>query len=97
MSKNKSVDINMEDNNATEQSQLSETQMVNDIKSAFSLVTQENGIAHLIIDVVGESVNTLKGEFAEQITQVIADIKADKSILGIVLCSGKKKLFCCWR
>jgi 3-hydroxyacyl-CoA dehydrogenase/enoyl-CoA hydratase/3-hydroxybutyryl-CoA epimerase len=93
MSKNKSVDINMEDNNATEQSQLSETQMVNDIKSAFSLVTQENGIAHLIIDVVGESVNTLKGEFAEQITQVIADIKADKSILGIVLCSGKKNCF----
>jgi 3-hydroxyacyl-CoA dehydrogenase/enoyl-CoA hydratase/3-hydroxybutyryl-CoA epimerase len=93
MSKNKSVDINMEDNNATEQSQLSETQMVNDKKSAFSLVTQENGIAHLIIDVVGESVNTLKGEFAEQITQVIADIKADKSILGIVLCSGKKNCF----
>jgi 3-hydroxyacyl-CoA dehydrogenase/enoyl-CoA hydratase/3-hydroxybutyryl-CoA epimerase len=93
MSKNKSEDINMEDNNATEQSQLSETQMVNDKKSAFSLVTQENGIAHLIIDVVGESVNTLKGEFAEQITQVIADIKADKSILGIVLCSGKKNCF----
>jgi 3-hydroxyacyl-CoA dehydrogenase/enoyl-CoA hydratase/3-hydroxybutyryl-CoA epimerase len=83
----------MEDNNATEQSQLSETQMVNDKKSAFSLVTQENGIAHLIIDVVGESVNTLKGEFAEQITQVIADIKADKSILGIVLCSGKRNCF----
>jgi 3-hydroxyacyl-CoA dehydrogenase/enoyl-CoA hydratase/3-hydroxybutyryl-CoA epimerase len=93
MSKNKSEEKDMEDNNATEQSQLSETEMVNDKESAFSLVTQENGIAHLIIDVVDESVNTLKGEFAEQITQVIADIKADKSILGIVLCSGKKDCF----
>ena len=93
MTENTSEKINMADNKATEQSQLSETQMVNKKNSAFSLMTQENGVAHLIIDVVGESVNTLKGEFSEQITQVIADIKADKSILGIVLCSGKKDCF----
>ena len=33
--------------------------------SSFSLVQQDNGIAHLIIDVVGESMNTLKAEFID--------------------------------
>jgi 3-hydroxyacyl-CoA dehydrogenase/enoyl-CoA hydratase/3-hydroxybutyryl-CoA epimerase len=83
----------MEENNIAEQSESTESQPINDNNSAFSLVTQDNGIAHLVIDVVGESVNTLKGEFAEQITQVIADIKAEKSIIGIVLCSGKTNCF----
>ena len=61
--------------------------------SAFKLVCHDNGIAHLVIDVIGESVNTLKAEFAEQITAVLTEIKADKSIIGIVLCSGKKDSF----
>ncbi|TMM44843.1 fatty acid oxidation complex subunit alpha FadJ [Colwellia ponticola] len=61
--------------------------------SAFTLVRHDNGIAHLVIDVIGESVNTLKTEFAEQINVVLADIKADKSITGIVLCSGKQDSF----
>lgn len=61
--------------------------------SAFTLVLHDNGIAHLVIDVIGESVNTLKTEFAEQIDAVLAEIKADKTITGIVLCSGKKGSF----
>ena len=61
--------------------------------SAFTLNRQENGIAHLVIDVVDENVNTLKAEFAEQINAVLADIKADKTITGIVLCSGKQGTF----
>ncbi|MFQ3209905.1 MAG: 3-hydroxyacyl-CoA dehydrogenase/enoyl-CoA hydratase/3-hydroxybutyryl-CoA epimerase [Alteromonadaceae bacterium] len=61
--------------------------------SAFTLVRHDNGIAHLVIDVVGENVNTLKAEFSEQINVVLAEIKADKSITGIVLCSGKKNSF----
>jgi 3-hydroxyacyl-CoA dehydrogenase/enoyl-CoA hydratase/3-hydroxybutyryl-CoA epimerase len=93
MTENKSEKIDMEENNIAEQSESTESQPINDNNSAFSLVTQDNGIAHLVIDVVGESVNTLKGEFAEQITQVIADIKAEKSIIGIVLCSGKTNCF----
>jgi 3-hydroxyacyl-CoA dehydrogenase/enoyl-CoA hydratase/3-hydroxybutyryl-CoA epimerase len=93
MTENNSEKIDMEENNIAEQSESTESQPINDNKSAFSLVTQDNGIAHLVIDVVGESVNTLKGEFAEQITQVIADIKAEKSIIGIVLCSGKTNCF----
>lgn len=61
--------------------------------SAFTLVRHDNGIAHLVIDVIGESVNTLKTEFSEQIDAVLAEIKADKTITGIVLCSGKKGSF----
>ena len=93
MTENKSEKIDMEENSIAEQSESTESQPINDTNSAFCLVTQDNGIARLVIDVVGESVNTLKGEFAEQITQVIADIKADKSIIGIVLCSGKTNCF----
>lgn len=61
--------------------------------SAFTLVRQENGIAHLVMDVVGETMNTLKAEFAEQVTDVLAEIKADTAIMGIVLCSGKQDSF----
>jgi 3-hydroxyacyl-CoA dehydrogenase/enoyl-CoA hydratase/3-hydroxybutyryl-CoA epimerase len=62
-------------------------------ESAFTLVRHENGIAHLVIDVIGENVNTLKTEFTEQINTVLAEIKSDKSITGIVLCSGKENSF----
>ncbi len=63
------------------------------VASAFSLTKQESGIAHLVMDVVDESMNTLKAEFSEQITQILSEIKADKSITGIVLCSGKANSF----
>jgi len=61
--------------------------------SAFTLVRQENGIAHLVMDVVDDTMNTLKAEFAEQVTDVLAEIKADAAITGVVLCSGKKDSF----
>jgi 3-hydroxyacyl-CoA dehydrogenase/enoyl-CoA hydratase/3-hydroxybutyryl-CoA epimerase len=61
--------------------------------SAFTLKRQDNGIAYLVIDVVGENVNTLKSEFTEQIQAVLAEVKADNSITGIVLCSGKVGTF----
>ena len=61
--------------------------------SAFTLVRQDNGIAKLIMDVVGDSMNTLKAEFVEQISQVLTQIRADKSITGLLLISGKKGSF----
>ena len=61
--------------------------------SAFTLVRQDNGIAHLVIDVVGDTMNTLKAEFGTQVTDVLAEIKSDTAIRGIVLCSGKKDSF----
>lgn len=45
------------------------------------------------MNVVGDAMNTLKAEFTEQIVNILADIKADNSIKGIVLMSGKKNSF----
>ncbi|REL26166.1 fatty acid oxidation complex subunit alpha FadJ [Thalassotalea euphylliae] len=61
--------------------------------SVFTLTRQENGIAHLIMDVPGESMNTLKAEFTEQVTEMLKAIKDDSSITGIVVVSGKKDSF----
>ncbi len=61
--------------------------------SSFSLVQQDNGIAHLNIDVVGESMNTLKAEFIDEISVMLDKIEADNAIKGIVLLSGKADSF----
>ena len=61
--------------------------------SAFTLKRQENGIAYLIMDVPGETMNTLKAEFSEQITEMLQAIKADDSISGVVITSGKADSF----
>lgn len=61
--------------------------------NTFSLARQENGIAHLIMDVKGESMNTLKAEFAEEIASTLKEIREDKAIKGLVLLSGKADSF----
>ena len=61
--------------------------------SAFTLTRQDNGVAILTMDVPGESMNTLKSEFGEQINAMLDEIDADKSIKGVILASGKKKSF----
>jgi len=61
--------------------------------SAFTLETREDGVAIVTMDVVGESMNTLKVEFAEQIENVLQQINADKSIKGVVVISGKRNSF----
>jgi len=71
--------------------QQTDTQTQN--QSAFSLETRDDGIAILTMDVPGESMNTLKMEFAEQVTQVLDQIESDSSITGVVLVSGKKDSF----
>ncbi|QOL24445.1 fatty acid oxidation complex subunit alpha FadJ [Thalassotalea sp. LPB0316] len=62
-------------------------------QSAFELIKQDSGIAHLVMDVKGDTMNTLKAEFGDEISQVLADIKADTSLKGIVLVSGKPDSF----
>ncbi len=64
-----------------------------DNNSTFSLARQENGIAHLIMDVKGDSMNTLKAEFAEEISEILKEIREDKAIKGLVLVSGKEDSF----
>lgn len=82
----------MTDNNVDTMNEVNNNQ-ANTNSSTFTLVRQENGIAHLIMDVVEDTMNTLKAEFAEQVTAVLAQIKADNTIKGIVLCSGKQDSF----
>ena len=59
----------------------------------FSLARQENGIAHLIMDVKGDSMNTLKTEFGDEIAEILKEIRQDQTITGIVLVSGKADSF----
>jgi len=61
--------------------------------STFTLIRQDNGIAHLVMDVIGETMNTLKAEFSEEIDEVLKEIRNDNTIKGIVLLSGKKDSF----
>jgi len=61
--------------------------------SAFSVVKQDNGIAHLVMDVPNETMNTLKSEFGEQVTEVFKQIREDDEITGVVVTSGKKDSF----
>lgn len=61
----------------------------------FNLSRRDDGVAILAMDVPGESMNTLRAEFGPEISEVLAEIKADKSIKGLVLISGKKRLICC--
>ncbi len=88
-------EINVDEINQVDREQEAIDQQVDSsqITNAFSLVRQENDIVHLIMDVVGDTVNTLKTEFAEQVAVVLSQIKADTSIIGIVLCSGKVDSF----
>ena len=62
-------------------------------KSAFSLQVADNGIGWITIDVPGESQNTLRGEFVEEITVLFDEIQANSSIKALVLISGKDNNF----
>ncbi|MBT1449919.1 fatty acid oxidation complex subunit alpha FadJ [Glaciecola sp. XM2] len=61
--------------------------------SAFTLAKQDNGIAILTMDVPGETMNTLKGDFADEISTILDSIEQDSEIKGVVLTSGKKDSF----
>ncbi|GEA10395.1 fatty acid oxidation complex subunit alpha [Alteromonas sp. KUL49] len=62
-------------------------------KSAFTLTKQDNSVAILSMDVPGESMNTLKAEFGDEISSMLDDIEGDSSIKGVVLTSGKPSSF----
>lgn len=61
--------------------------------SAFTLDKREDGIAILTMDVPGESMNTLKADFGEEISAILDKIESDKEIKGVVVASGKKDSF----
>ncbi len=62
-------------------------------QSAFSMLKRDDGVALITIDLPGENQNTLKAEFAEQVASLIAEIEADPSLQGVVICSGKPGSF----
>ena len=62
-------------------------------QSAFTLDKREDGIAILTMDVPGETMNTLKAEFGDQITTMLDQIESDNSIKGVVVASGKENSF----
>lgn len=67
--------------------------MTEQTQSAFTLTKQDNGIAVLAMDVPGESMNTLKAAFGDEMTVLLDDIEKDSSIKGVVLVSGKDNSF----
>lgn len=62
-------------------------------QSAFTLTKKDNGVAILSMDVPGESMNTLKAEFGDEISTILDQIEQDSSIKGVVLTSGKPGSF----
>jgi len=62
-------------------------------QSAFSLEVSESGIGWITIDVKGESQNTLKAEFVDDINALFDQIQADNSVKALVLISGKETNF----
>ncbi|MDT0594714.1 fatty acid oxidation complex subunit alpha FadJ [Glaciecola petra] len=59
----------------------------------FTLEKLEDGIAILTMDVPGESMNTLRADFGEEVNTILDQIESDDDIKGVVVCSGKKDSF----
>jgi 3-hydroxyacyl-CoA dehydrogenase/enoyl-CoA hydratase/3-hydroxybutyryl-CoA epimerase len=62
-------------------------------EKTFSLAVRQDGIGILTMDVPGESMNTLKAAFVDEIRTVLAEVKANKELIGLVVASGKKDSF----
>lgn len=62
-------------------------------EKTFSLAVRQDGIGILTMDVPGESMNTLKAAFVDEIRAVLAEVKANKELIGLVVVSGKKDSF----
>lgn len=60
---------------------------------SFNLSLREDGVAFLTMDVPGESTNTLRSEFVMEAREIIAAIRGERRIQGIVLRSGKADSF----
>lgn len=62
-------------------------------KSAFSLDVRDNGIGIITIDVPGESMNTLKSTFADEVAKLMETIESNRDLKGLVFISGKPSSF----
>lgn len=62
-------------------------------QKAFHLTMRGDHVGIITIDVPGEKMNTLKAEFAAEITAIIAEARRDPQLAGLVLISGKTDNF----
>lgn len=61
--------------------------------SVFTLNVRPDNIGVITIDVIGDKVNTLKAEFAEQIAEILQQAQALSQLQGLVIISGKPDSF----
>ncbi|TCI03044.1 fatty acid oxidation complex subunit alpha FadJ [Corallincola luteus] len=61
--------------------------------NAFTLSYRDDGIAVLTMDVVGDTMNTLKAEFGDEVNGVLDELEAKSDLQGVVLVSGKPDSF----
>lgn len=61
--------------------------------STFTTTINDDNIAIISMDVVGEKMNTLRAEFGEQMNVVLDDLEKNTALKGIVIISGKPDNF----
>ncbi|GAB2929536.1 fatty acid oxidation complex subunit alpha FadJ [Rheinheimera gaetbuli] len=61
--------------------------------NSFSLQVRDDQIGVITMDIAGESMNVLKAAFADEISALLADIKANTQLKGLVFISGKPDSF----
>lgn len=66
---------------------------MNEDKKSLRLERGANGVARLVFDVPGESVNTLRASFAAEFEAALDEVDADTKIVALVLASAKSDSF----
>ena len=64
-----------------------------DSNQALTLERRDDGVAVIRIDVPGESLNTLRGNFAAELETLVAEIAGAPEIRAVVIASGKPDSF----
>lgn len=70
-----------------------ETSLTSTPAGSFSLSIRDDQIAIISMDVPGESMNVLKAEFADEISQILDELQHNSQVKGVVLISGKAGSF----
>ncbi len=61
--------------------------------NSFSLQIRDDQIGVITMDIAGESMNVLKAAFADEISNLLTEIKANSQLKGLVFISGKPDSF----
>ena len=61
--------------------------------STFTTTMNDDNIAIISMDVVGEKMNTLRAEFGDEMTSVLDELDANPALKGVVVISGKPDNF----